>query len=137
MIEIGFKYNEAPNRTHKETYVLTVEYMHGDADGTTYETRIYPLADEERLKQDLLGIITFTNSQAEFDEAAEEIAPIFEAQGIEDAFGEAEAWADNFREGDITCDGNSATLVGYELAYFDDAGKEYAVDLTVNGKLVA
>lgn len=137
MINIEFKFVHEP-RLIRNQYVLAVDYMHGDADGDTTEEHTYGDSKEDvaRLKQDLLGLITFCKMDSDFDNAASDIAPIFEAQGIEDAYAEAEAWVDDFYEGDISCDGNAAGLTGYSLIYYDDAGDRFEVELYINDQKV-
>lgn len=137
MINIEFKHKHEP-RLIRNQYILTAEYMHGDADGDTTEEHTYGDDPESiaQLKQDLLGLITFIKTDSDFDNAVDDILPIFEAQGIDDAYGEAEAWVENFYEGDISCDGNAAALTGYSLVFYDDSGDRFEVEMYVNGKLV-
>lgn len=138
MIQIDLLYKPA-RKEIRDVFVLTVEYMHGDADGETFEDHTYGNDDIEDLKQDILGLITMIKSGAEFDEAESTIAPIFEAQGLsqEEAFQAAESWADNFYEGDITSEGIPACVRGYTLSYFDDAGEQYDIEIQFNGKTVS
>lgn len=137
MIKIDLLYKPAAKEI-RDMFVLTVEYMHGDADGDTTVEHDYGNDEIENLKQDVLGLITMIKSGAEFYDAESTIAPIFEAQGLspEDAFEAAETWADRFYEGDITSEGSPAAISGFTLAYFDGAGEKYDMEIQFNGKTV-
>ena len=137
MINIDFDFVHEPKLNRNE-YVLSVDYMHGDADGDTVETYTYSDDPDSvlELKQDLLGLMAFINSDAEFEDAVSEIAPIFEAQGIEDAYAVAEEWVDKFHEHDITCEDRGAAISGFTLIYYDSNGDRFIAELSVNGKKV-
>jgi len=137
MIDIQFKFKHDPALIRNQ-YVLAAHYMHGDADGYTSKEHQYDDSPEhlELLKNDILAIITMTKFGADFDEATETIAPVYEAQGIEDAYKLAEGWADDFYEGDITCDGVAAALQGFDLVFYDDSGDKFDVEIYFNDKLV-
>lgn len=139
MINLEFKFKHGPRLIRNE-YILTVDYMHGDADGYTTKEHTYSDSEAciEQLKLDVLGLITYIKTDSEFDETdvASELTPIFEAQGIQNGYDVAEEWVDNFSETDITCEDRNAALTGYSLVYYDDSGDRFEVELYINGKLV-
>lgn len=129
--------NRVAPEEHKNSYQLTVNYMHGDADGDTSHTSFYTPDQVDELKIDILGVITAANSGDNLDDCRDVIAAIFESQGIEDAHDRADEWSDNFWEGDITNEGTGACCTGYDLFYWDADGIQFEVNTFVNGKKLA
>jgi hypothetical protein len=112
--------------TYENMYELTVGFMHGDADGDTDRTIHYTLAEEDKLKLDLLLIEGLDDGEYLEDQAAEILA----ANGIEDPDNEiAENFSDEFYEGDMTCEGNGAPITSVELYFYDANGVKYEVEV--------
>jgi len=120
---------------YKKMYELVVEFMHGDADGTTYHTVFYEDDGDEEYNEmlvDILGLIHASKADS-LDDAMEDLPEIFESQGIEDAHARADSFRDSFYEGDITCEGRSAAIADIEMFYWDDKGVKHGVAIKVNG----
>jgi hypothetical protein len=116
---------------HRNKYELVSNYMHGDADGDTSKTMYFDL-DEESVKRLKLFLAIYDSLDS--GEYMEENATEFlVALGMDEEEAEelASDFSDNFHEGDMTCDGNSAGLAGLELYIWHEDGLKFEVDYTV------
>jgi hypothetical protein len=121
--------------TYKNMYELKVEYMHGDADGTTYHTQRYSEDEDDEMLIDILGLLHSFQADS-LEEALEDMPEIFESQGIEDAHDRVSDFRDTFYEGDITCEGRTAAIVGLDLWWYDNSGTKHDMKVLVNGKQI-
>jgi len=97
---------------YKIKYVITVKFMHGDADAYTSED--YECANEA-------DFIRVMSAEGECPEDPG-------AGGDEDAFDEwcTSMFGEDFVPGDCTCDCQvKAAIRGYEGFYYDITGKQY------------
>lgn len=128
-IQVG---KPSPVEAHRNTFELIVEYMHGDADGTTYQTFYYPHpALTGQLESDMIGVVAALGEDR--DEVVEAIRTAYQEAGVDNAELEAERIGDQLYEGDITCDGERATLVDSELFFYNEDGVKHDVTVLVDG----
>ncbi len=121
------------SKTPKSTYQVDIEFMHGDADGTTYRTLKFKEKDLERLKQYVVlnDCMTKRDNELDEDKAAEKLI----AMGFSEkaALEVIESFRDDTMEGDITCDGmRNAAVVAFDVTYWDEDGIQHHVDCKVN-----
>lgn len=113
----------------KLVYELTTEYMHGDADGDTFNQNYYELDEVDKLKLFLLALQDI-DGRCDYREIAKDV---FIAQGKDedDADDLAEEFSDAFYEGDMACEGEAASLTGITLHWYDEEGRQYNVDVVI------
>jgi hypothetical protein len=122
----------------KNIYRVVVEFMHGDADGTTYATFDFP-ADRpnsgvEEWEPGLDELLTYLNAffslhhnaGIDFTEGGKFKKEVLNKAGLEDdainRVDEAGMW-----ESDITCEGRQAFPEAVTITYFNDFGVEHSV----------
>lgn len=116
---------EVPN--YRNTYELVVSYMHGDADGDTENTFTYSPDEVDDLKINLLLL----NGIDDGDYLESQATNILTLAGIADEDGEiATNFADDFYEGDISCDGMGAAMTGFKVFFYDHEGIKHNVNIT-------
>ena len=122
----------------KNIYRVVVEFMHGDADGTTYVTFDFP-ADRpnsgvEEWEPGLNELLTYLhaffslhhNAGCDFRMRSKFRKDVLNKAGLDDMaidrVEEAGMW-----EGDITCEGYMAAPEAVTITYFNDFGVEHSV----------
>jgi len=111
-------------------FQLTVEYMHGDADGDSEKDFIYENTEEgiAELKLDLLSL----EAVDDMDYHEEQLTPLLEELGFEGEELEErlDGFHGNFYEGDHTTDYSMpAAHVKRTVVYFDNEGNPFEVNV--------
>jgi hypothetical protein len=112
----------------RKVYTLTLEFMHGDADGDTFKVHTYSEAKVDNLKRDLIGVNVMRYND-NFD--SDDFAKAFESHGVENAEKVGELVYENMTEYDIHWEGEKARLRGVKLIYTDEHGVDFDVSYTV------
>lgn len=128
----------------KDIYRVKVEFMHGDADGTTYATFDFP-SEFPNLKVDNWDIsmdelLTYLsaffslhhNAAITFTEGGDFKKEVLNKAGLDDNtignIDESGMW-----EGDITCEGRQAFPEAVTITYFNGLGVEHKVKVLEKG----
>lgn len=116
---------------HRNKYELVSNYMHGDADGDTSKKMFFDLDEESVTRMKLFLAAYDSLDDGEYME--ENAAEFFVSLGMSEDEAEelASDFSDNFYEGDMTCDGNAASLAGIELFIWHEDGVKFEVDYKV------
>ena len=97
-------------------YKITLSYMHGDGDATTYGEFFFKNIDG--LKEALIVLIDLHDSHN-----SEKYAQILEKKGLN-----WDDWCDYLQD-DATCQGYTAPITKVSVNYFDEIGNEYTTDI--------
>lgn len=101
---------------YRNKYVIRVEFMHGDADATTYEDYVCKHQDD------------FIRVMSAFDDSPQDPG----SGGDEDEYDSwcAEMFGEDFVPGDCTCDFQvRAALRGCEGFFYDEEGNDFITTL--------
>lgn len=130
-VKLKIKKKPLTPETHTNQYELVSNYMHGDADGDTTKTFFFN-NDEEGIKRLKLFLAAY-DALDDGEYMDEQATDFFKSIGIEEEEAEelGSEFGDEFYEGDMTCDGNAASLQGLELYFWNESGVKFEVDFTV------
>lgn len=131
---------DACESMYKNTFVLTMEFMHGDCDGDSNEET--EIKDEIFAKYAIAALIEMTDDGKEAYVCLSDDVNLEEITGgwlFED---DSEGWPTEFKDredvpyipwpGDSTCDGQrSASLTDWNIMWYDENGTEHAVDYKI------
>lgn len=127
MIDVELKVGKPVQPKYRDTFVLSVGYMHGDADGTTVQEYRYPKEMIKDLEVDIAALHCvsplYPNDVIEF----------LENEGVGDARARGAAIASNFWEGDITCEGERAPVESINVHWYDADGVKHGVNVLIHG----
>lgn len=102
------------------TYELTIEFMHGDADHSSKEVLSYSLGEEE----ELLRAINFFNDCIKAYPHGRCGRDTYEKLNLEDY-----EWFQDNIHGDVTHEGFEATIEEISVVYWDNDSEKYEVIL--------